>query len=169
MAKRMRLLRPSSRLLVAIAVLGGAAGCIPVGVWVPPAGPTPSPSAAPTACAPLSEVPSAPLVFPVPSSTNVPTTAGKIVVQTSPGPLAELVDNGTVVVQGALQADSSPAPIPTTSPATLPGDALPLAELAYPALAPQTTYTVEVQLTLTDLCAGTSLQWIPEGSFTTGS
>jgi hypothetical protein len=109
------------------------------------------------------------LIFPAPSSTNVPTSAGKIVVQTSPGPLAELVDNGATVLQGMLQADDSPVPTPAISPAPLPGGVLPLADLPYPALAPRTTYTVEVQLTVTDYCAGSSLQWIPEGSFTTGS
>jgi hypothetical protein len=114
------------------------------------------------------------LVSPAPSSSDVPTSVGSLLLEGNPdyyfGRITVTVANaaGTVIVR---DANPSPAPSPLPSPRPSPTNGAPYYVVALPPLAPQTTYHVVANVPeygdVPPVCR--SLQRLRLGRFTTGS
>ena len=145
----------------------------PTAAPTPSPSPTPRPSPSPTptatstavACPAIAFV--APqLAYPIPGATGVPTAAGNLVFYGSlPSSFTGLLTSASSSIElGAFGPAPSPLPSPLAPRGTGPGDGgEPLAGVAFPQLAPATTYTIS--FSDTGSCAMTIAD--PSYTFTT--
>jgi hypothetical protein len=109
------------------------------------------------------------LIYPIPNATSVPTTPSDLIFSSLPdlpnvktSLVAASVGSGVATLQlGAFIVAPSPIPSPAASyaPSTT------LYAIAYPALAPKTTYNVEYSIPQSGPCTNETL--MSSGSFTT--
>ncbi len=109
------------------------------------------------------------LIYPIPDATNVPTTASALIFSSLPvlpGVTTSLVPSSSSGGAATLQLGAfTVAPSPIPSPAASYEPSAKLYAVAYPALAPSTTYTIQYGTSQSGPCS--SAETTSSGSFTT--
>jgi hypothetical protein len=117
----------------------------------------------------LNDVAGPTLIYPIPNATGVPTTPGDLVFSSLPlfpNVTTSLVPASAMSGVGALQLGAfivAPSPIP--SPAASYGPSTRLYAVAYPSLAPKTTYNIQYSIAQSGPCPDEGMT--SSGSFTT--